>query len=202
MAGAGSLPRIDDQPSINPRRNLFWGTSSKPMEPGEGIEPTSTTNEVVALALSYPGEVAVINGASGQSQRGKAVLRRTRGALAGHALCGRLLLCFQLRQPRLGVGDKLSQPGLGARVFRKSKNRPHPHDAVAEPRYLVFDFFGHDMVSSALMTKPRLRSATPKARADGIEPGRRLVRHRSVMMRRASTTATVTYRTGAARVKR
>jgi hypothetical protein len=54
-----------------------------------------------------------------------------------------LSFCFQRRQPRLGVGDKLSQPGLGARVFRKPKNGPHPQDAVAEPSHLIFDFFGH-----------------------------------------------------------
>ena len=51
--------------------------------------------------------------------------------------------CFQRRQPRLGVGDKLSHTGFGARVLRKSEDRPHPHYAVPKPSLFVLKIGGH-----------------------------------------------------------
>jgi hypothetical protein len=56
---------------------------------------------------------------------------------------GDLPFCFQRSQPRFGISDKLSQSGFGARVFRKPKNGPHPHDTVPKPGLFVFGFLGH-----------------------------------------------------------
>jgi predicted RNA-binding Zn-ribbon protein involved in translation (DUF1610 family) len=51
--------------------------------------------------------------------------------------------CLQRGQPRLGIGDKLPQTGFGARVLRKSEDRPHPHDAVPKPSLFVLTIGGH-----------------------------------------------------------
>ena len=79
---------------------------------------------------------------------------------------------FQRRQPRLGVGDKLSQPDLGARVLRKPKNCPHPKDAVAEPRYLVFDFFGHVWSVALSRQSPGSGVRLPGPGLYGVGPGK------------------------------
>ena len=79
---------------------------------------------------------------------------------------------FQRLQPRLGVGDKLSQPSLGAWVFRKPKNCSHPKDAVAEPRHLVFNFFGQLRFVALSRQSPGSGVRFPGPGLYGVGPGK------------------------------
>jgi hypothetical protein len=50
---------------------------------------------------------------------------------------------LQRGQPYLGIADKLPHAGFGLRVFRKSEDSPHPHDALPKPSLFVFKIEGH-----------------------------------------------------------
>jgi hypothetical protein len=74
LASPYRRPAIEEAPSKCVLRHE--PSATKTLEPGEGIEPTSTANRAAALALSYPGEGALFTQANGECQPIRASERR------------------------------------------------------------------------------------------------------------------------------